>query len=132
MRSIINDRIFKQNAQMLIGFFYLRRLALQGFDLHPGAVCQFVQRFLKINPLALHHELENITTLVTLTETPPRPSLRPDNERRRFLIIMEWTKPRVVPARVAQFDTGLGNEVYDIYPGFDFINGGHRGRFSRS
>jgi hypothetical protein len=27
---------------------------------------------------------------------------------------------------VAQFDASLRNKVYDIYLGFNFINGGHR------
>ena len=38
---------------------------------------------------------------------------------------MERTEARVVLARVTQFDTGLGDEVYDIYLGFDFVYCGH-------
>lgn len=42
-----------------------------------------------------------------------------------MFIIVERTKARVVLARVAQFDTSLGDEVYDVNLGFDFVNGGH-------
>jgi hypothetical protein len=39
-----------------------------------------------------------------------------------MLVIVEGTEARIIFARVAQFDTCLGHEVYDIYFGFDFIN----------
>jgi hypothetical protein len=39
------------------------------------------------------------------------------------LVLVEGTKARVVPSGVAQFYTGLGDEVHDVYFGFDFIYG---------
>jgi len=41
------------------------------------------------------------------------------------LVIVEGTETGIVLPRVAQFYTRLGNEVNDIDPGFNFINGGH-------
>ena len=42
-----------------------------------------------------------------------------------MFVIVERTEARIVPARMAQFHTGLGHEVDDIYFGFDLIKGGH-------
>jgi hypothetical protein len=42
-----------------------------------------------------------------------------------MLVGMERTKAGVVPAGLAQFDTGLGNEVNKINARFDFVGGGH-------
>jgi hypothetical protein len=39
---------------------------------------------------------------------------------------MEWTEASVVLTRMAQFDTSLGYEVYNINAGFDLIDGRHR------
>jgi len=41
------------------------------------------------------------------------------------LVIVEGTEASVVLPRMTQLDPGLGDEVNDIYFGFDFINGGH-------
>ena len=38
---------------------------------------------------------------------------------------MEGAEPGVVPPGMTQFDTGLGDEVDDVYLGFDLIDGGH-------
>jgi hypothetical protein len=35
---------------------------------------------------------------------------------------MEWTEARIVLACMAQFDSGLGHEVYDVDTGFDLID----------
>jgi hypothetical protein len=42
-----------------------------------------------------------------------------------MLVGMERTKAGVVPAGLAQFDAGLGNEVNNINARFYFIGGGH-------
>src|SRR5271157_641509 len=110
---------------MFIGFPLLRRFTLIRFDLHARAVGEFLKRFLEINPILLHHELEDIAALVAFAETTPRPRLRPDDESRRMLVGMERTKAGVVPAGLAQFDAGLGNEVNNINARFDFVGGGH-------
>src|ERR1700690_1954905 len=96
---------------MFIGFPLLRCFTLIRFDLHARAVSQFLKRFLEINPILLHHELEDVAALIAFAETTPRPCLRPDDKSRRMLVDVEWTKAGVVPAGFAQFDTGLGNEV---------------------
>ena len=82
-----------------------------------------MKRFLEINPILLHHELENIAALVAFAETTPRPGFGPDDKRGRMLVGMERTKAGIVPAGLAQFDPRLGNEVNDINLGFDFVRG---------
>jgi len=42
-----------------------------------------------------------------------------------MFVIVEWTEASIVLARMAQFDTSLGNKVDNIYLGFDLIKGGH-------
>jgi hypothetical protein len=42
-----------------------------------------------------------------------------------MLVIVEWTKPRIVPAGMAKFNARLRDKVYNIYFGFDLINDGH-------
>lgn len=113
-------------------FFNLRRLALKRLDLHACAVSQFLQGILKIQPFALHHELENIPALVTLTKTAPCSGLRPYHKSRRMLVVMERTESRIVLACMAQLYASLRHEVYDIYLGFNVINGCHGNQFVRS
>jgi hypothetical protein len=42
-----------------------------------------------------------------------------------MFVFVERTKSRVVFTGMAQFDTGLGDQVNDINFAFDFICGGH-------
>ena len=92
---------------------------------HARARGELLHGFLEIQPFALHHELENIAALVALTETPPGARFGPDDESRRMFILMERTKARIVLTRMAQFDTGLGGKIHNIYFGLDLINDGH-------
>jgi hypothetical protein len=101
-------------------------LAGEGRHFHAGACGEFVERLLEIEVLALHHELEDVAALVALTEAPPRAGLGPDHEGGRLLVVVERTEARIVLPGMAQFDTSLGDEVYDVDAGFDLINGGHR------
>jgi hypothetical protein len=39
-----------------------------------------------------------------------------------MLVVVEWTKARVVAAGMTQLDPGFGDKVYDIDPGFDLID----------
>src|SRR5512133_3609633 len=113
MSSIINDRRFKQFPQVCIYLFDFGLLRHKGFGLRTCAVGQFSQRFLEINPLALHYELEDVAALIALAKTTPRPRLRPDHEGRRMLVVVERTEPRVISAGMAQLHTRLRHEVND-------------------
>ena len=105
-----------------LDFGLLRNIRL---DLHACTVSQLIQGFLEIKPVALHHEFEDVAALITLTKTAPRSSLWPDDEGRRVFVVVEWTETCIVPARMAQFDASLRDEVYDVNAGFNFVNGGH-------
>lgn len=111
---------------MLMRFLLLGRLALVFLDLHPGAEGEFLQGFLEVDPLALHDELEDVAAFIACAETAPRPRFGPDHKGGRMLVIVERTKTGHVPTGFAQFDPRLGNEVDDVYLGFDLIDGGHK------
>ena len=125
MTAIINDRVFQQLAEVFVRFFLLRRLTLIFLDLHARARGEFLQSLFEVQPFALHHKLEDVAAFVALTEASPRPRLGPDDEGRRMFVVVEGTEARVILPRVAQFDARLGDEVNDVYFGFDFVNGGH-------
>src|SRR5271157_691309 len=110
---------------MLKSFFLYRCFPLIRFNLHAGAVGEFLKRFLEIDPVFLHHELEDITALVAFAETTPCSRLRPNDKSRCVFVGMERTKASVIPAGLAQFDAGFGNEVNNINARFDFVGGGH-------
>ena len=124
--AVKDDGIFEQLAQVLIGLFLLSRLLRESGQIYTCPGRQLCKRILEFEVLPLHHKLKNIAALVALAKAAPCPGLRPDYKGRRMSIVVEWTEPRVIPARMAQFDTGLGHEVDNIYFGFDLINRGHR------
>ena len=125
MTAIENDRVFEQDAELVVGFLLFGSMFCKGWDFHARARRKLVERFLEIKVLTLHHKLEDIPALIALTEAAPRPGLGPDHERGRMLVIVERTKACIVPARMAQFDTRLRDKVYDIDFGFDLINDRH-------
>src|SRR5690242_17068388 len=122
MTTIKNDRIFQQYMEPVVDFLLFGRLLCKGWDLYAGARCEFIERFLEIKVLTLHHKLENIAPLVALTEATPGARIRPDHEGRRMLIFVEGTKARIVSASMAQLDPRLRGKVHDIYFGFNLIN----------
>jgi hypothetical protein len=125
MTPVKDQRVLKQFAEVIKGFPLFGCFLYIGRDFNTGARGKSVQRVLKIKVLALHHKLEDVTTFIALTKTAPRARLGPNHKRRRFLILMERTKSRVIFAGMAQFYTSLRDKVDDVYAGFDFVSNGH-------
>jgi len=125
MAAIEDDRVLKQDAELVVSLLLFRGLPCKGWDLHSGARRKFVERFLEIEVLTLHHKLEDVPALPALTEAAPCARLRPHHEGRCVLVIVERTKARIVPAGMSQFDSRLRDKVYDIDFGFDLINDRH-------
>src|SRR6476469_5762653 len=125
MTAIKNDRVFKQNMEPVVDFLLFGRLLCKGRDLHTGPRRKFIERFLEIKVLTLHHKLEDIATLIALTEATPGAGIRPDHEGGRMLIFVERAKACIVPAGMAQLDTRLRGKIHDIYFGLNLINDRH-------
>src|ERR1041385_8201909 len=125
MAAIKNDRVFKQNMESVVDFLLFGCLPSKRWDLNAGARRKFIERFLEIEVLALHHKLEDITTLIALTEATPGAGIRPDHERGRVLVFVEGAKACIVPAGMAQLDACLRGKIHDIYFGFNLINDRH-------
>src|SRR6476619_65356 len=100
---------------MFIFLFLLRRFLCKTGNFHTGACRKFVERFFKIDILALHHKLKDIATLIALTKTTPLARIGPNDECRRFLIVVKWAETCVVLACVTQFYSCLRNKVNNIY-----------------
>src|ERR1051325_228120 len=128
MTTIEDDRVFEENTEFIVCVFFFGSLFCKCGNLYTGTRRKVVECFLEIQVLALHDKLEDVPTLVALTEATPRPRLGPDHKGRRMLVIVEWTKTGIVPARVAQFDACLRDKVNDIYFRFDLINDRHIGK----
>ncbi len=71
MTPIKDNRVLEQFAKVIVGFLGLGRLALVGLHLHARTVGQFIQGFLEIQPILLHHELEDVAALVARAEAAP-------------------------------------------------------------
>src|SRR6266498_5316673 len=127
MTAIENDRVLEQNMELFVSFLFFGSLFRERRDLHPRARGKFIERLFEIKVLALHHKLEDIPALVALTKATPRSRLGPNHKGRRVLVIVERTKACIVPARMAQLDPRLRDQVYDIYFGFNLINDRHVG-----
>src|SRR3989304_5566744 len=115
MAAIEDQRVFEQFTEVVVGFLLFRRRFYIFRDVHARPRGKFIERFLEIKVLALHDELKDIAAFIALTEAAPGAALRPDDERGRVLVVMERTKTRIVLARMAQFDTGLRDQICNIY-----------------
>src|SRR5215211_2119806 len=125
MAAVEHDRVLQEDTKIVVSLLLFRALFCKRRDLYSGACCKFVERFLEIKVLALHHKLEDVSTLTTLAKTAPRTGIGPHHKRRRVLVIVEGTKPRIILALMAKFDPRLRDKVYNIDFGFDLINDRH-------
>ena len=55
----------------VVGFLLFGCLLGKSWDLNAGTRRKFIERFLEIKVLTLHHKLEDIATLIALTEATP-------------------------------------------------------------
>ena len=110
---------------MLVGLLLLGCFLVKGRQFHAGAGRKLGERVLELQVLTLHHKLEDISALIALTKAAPCTRLGPDDEGRGLFIVVKRTKPGIVFARMAQFDTRLRDKIHDIYARFYFIDCGH-------
>ena len=86
---------------------------------------QEAQSLGEIPAFLLHQEAENVPALVAGAEAAPGPGVGEHDEGRRAGIGVERAKPGVVPPGFAELDR-LADQLDDVGPFLDFVNGGHR------
>ncbi len=115
-------RRFEERTQAIEGFVLSPAFGGDWLQSHPGALRQVAQGFRKIPALFLHHEAEDVTALVALTEAAPGAGFREDGESGRTRVGMKWAKAGIALSGTSQFDR-FGDEIDDVDPGFDLVNG---------
>jgi hypothetical protein len=125
MMAVEGDSVFEQGTQVVVLFGGGLIGRGGGLELHAGALCQVVQGFGEVPALFLHHKAEDIAALVALPKTAPGARFGEDHEGRGARVGMEGTKARIALPRAAELHR-LRDEVYDLNPGLDLIDRGHK------
>ena len=110
---------------MLVRFLLFGRLRLVRLQLHPARVGQFVRASLKSMPSFFITNLKISPPSLHSPKAAPRAGLRPDDEGRRVLVLVEGAEARIVAPALAQLDPAGRDQVDDIDAGFDLVYCGH-------
>jgi hypothetical protein len=116
-----DDGVFKQGAQAFVALLFLLTLRCEWLQRHPGAQGQTAQRLPEVYVLLFHHEFENVSPFVTLTEAAPGACFRPDDESRRAGVRVERAKANIGFARFPQLHAALGDNIHDRQSFFDLF-----------